>query len=186
MGKKIPSTLLLTISGDGKVRACRRTRPAAPGQRKRGRHHHPDRHHRCSGAGPYHPLLRLRPGRPQTGARLLCAAWDDNAVTVHDLTDTTAPVITRIACLAPITGLRMDHADETLLVTTAGRSTVTAYDPHTGEEALRILGPGPIRAATLSADATLAAYITDEPTAPRRPRHRQADLKHRGPDRVRE
>jgi WD40 repeat protein len=91
------------------------------------------------------------------GPTLLAVAWDDNTVTVHDLTGAgDPPAIRQIICRAPVSALAFHPAGDALAVATAS-TQVAVHDLRTGIELARYLAPRPVRDVAFSSDGALLA-----------------------------
>ncbi len=93
---------------------------------------------------------------------LLATAWDDNTVSIHDLTTPgTPPELRRLSYTSPVTTLFFDPASSALCVAT-GTPTVLLVDPLSGLDVRRLLHRKPVRNAVFSADGTLMATASDD------------------------
>ncbi|MEV7095368.1 PQQ-binding-like beta-propeller repeat protein [Amycolatopsis sp. NPDC051045] len=91
------------------------------------------------------------------GPTLLAVAWDDNTVTIHNLTGAgDPPAIRQITCPAPVSALAFHPAVDALAVATAS-TRVAVHDLRTGIELARYLAPRPVRDVAFSSDGALLA-----------------------------
>jgi WD40 repeat protein len=94
---------------------------------------------------------------------VLATAWDDNTVSIYDLSGAgPPPKVREFPFAAPITSLAVNPVDGSVAVTLAGSTAVVVRDPRTGIEPVRILAPSPVRDAAISADGTLLATVGDD------------------------
>jgi WD40 repeat protein len=95
---------------------------------------------------------------------LLATAWDDNTVSIHDLTGNgTPPELRRLAYANPVTTLAFDPAGTALCVAT-GTPTVVLVDPQTGVDLRWLPHPAPTQHVAFSADGTLITTASDDDT----------------------
>ena len=95
-------------------------------------------------------------------ATLLAAAWDDNTVTIYDVSAGGVPTKLReFAFAVPISALAFNPADNRLAVATEAPS-ITVHDPRSGTELAPFLHPQPARQFAVSADGALIATKCDD------------------------
>jgi WD40 repeat protein len=88
----------------------------------------------------------------------LAAAWDDNTVSIHDITAAgTPPELLTFTVTAPVTALAVNPSDGSIAVSIADGTSAVARDPHSGIELIRLLHPAPVVGAAISADGALVA-----------------------------
>lgn len=98
-------------------------------------------------------------------AALLAAAWDDNTVSIYDLTGSgTPPKLREFTCDAPVSALAFNPQDNTVAVAVADGTVVTVRDPRSDIEQARLLHPKSVRDFAFGAGGALIATTSDDGT----------------------